>query len=44
MEKAEEFEEFLLSQVIDFKFFEYTLYEITEEMINAHRAQITSGF
>lgn len=35
MEKAEEFEEFLLSQVIDFKFFEYTLYEITEEMINS---------
>jgi serine/threonine protein kinase len=34
MTKAEEFEEYMLSRVLNFKFFEYTLYEIAEEMIN----------
>lgn len=34
MEKAEEFERYLLEEVIDYKVFDYTLYEITEEMIN----------
>jgi serine/threonine protein kinase len=34
MQKAEEFEAFLLTHVLDYVFFEYTLYEIAEEMIN----------
>lgn len=32
--KAEEFEEFMIFKVLDFRIFNYTLYEITEEMLN----------
>ncbi len=35
LKKAEEFEEFLITSILDFKIFEYTLYEITEEFINS---------
>lgn len=35
MEKAEDFEEYMLTDIINFKFFEYTLYEVAEEMINS---------
>lgn len=34
MEKAEEFEEYLLSKTLDYWFFDLTLYEIAEERIN----------
>lgn len=34
MERAEEFEEFMIMRILGCKFFEYTLYEIAEEMIN----------
>lgn len=34
MDRAEEFEEFLLTKVLDYSIFEFTLYEIAEEMVN----------
>lgn len=34
MEKAEEFEEYLLSKILDHWFFELTLYEIVEDLVN----------
>lgn len=34
MAKAEEFETFMLKYILEFSFFEYTLYEVAEEMIN----------